>query len=177
MAQRSPFQLLLLLLPLFSLLIRNTAAEANPVIIADVTNNPQQKQDDGSKDKTRSGWWTIDRSPPGTAPGNGWWTGCQNRTSEDQRKPDDASVVGIQACLDWYYWGGLKDQWTGTVCNRMALFRGAAAGYSNSAACYEKCYGCLTESIQAGSVNAICRDGHAWGVQDVLTGNAEVPDE
>ncbi|KAL8847554.1 MAG: hypothetical protein Q9221_007413 [Calogaya cf. arnoldii] len=179
MAPRSPFQLFLLLLPLLSFLIRNTAAEANPVIIAGPLGTPPQQPEEGSVPvKTKNGWWTVDRSPPGIQPpSDAWWTGCQNRTSEDQKNVTAESVVGIQACLDWYYWGGLKDQWTGTVCNRMAFFRGAADGYSDSAACYEKCYGCLTQSIQAGSVNAICRDGHGYGVQMVLTGDAETPDK
>ncbi|KAL8786050.1 MAG: hypothetical protein Q9213_003033 [Squamulea squamosa] len=88
-----------------------------------------------------------------------------------------AHTVNTQACLDWYYWGGLKDIWVGTICNNMGWFRGAADNYKDSAACYEKCYGCLTQSIQAGSMGAICRDGHGYGVQKVLTGEQSEPNK
>ncbi|KAL8754285.1 MAG: hypothetical protein Q9199_004459 [Rusavskia elegans] len=177
MTRHAPLQYLLLLVPfLFLLCIQNTAAEANPVIIADVGNKPQP-QSDGTAAKSKSGWWVVDRSPNTSQPQDAWWTGCQNRTSDDQRNTTLANTITTQACLDWYYWGGLKDNWSGTVCNNMGFFRGAADDYKDSAACYEKCYGCLTQSIQAGAVNAICRDGHGYGVQKLLRGEEEVPNK
>ncbi|KAL8997840.1 MAG: hypothetical protein Q9169_003013, partial [Polycauliona sp. 2 TL-2023] len=97
-------------------------------------------------------------------------------TSDDQRNTTLPYTITTQACLDWYYWGGLKDNWTGMICNSLGFFRGTADDYKDSAACYEKCYGCLTESIQAGATNAICRDGHGYGVENLLRGEAEEPD-
>ncbi|KAI4275639.1 MAG: hypothetical protein LQ337_003070 [Flavoplaca oasis] len=178
--QIQPFLLLIPLLLLF--LIQDTVAEAEaePVIISGATNwvsSAPQKQADGSAPRSKGGWWTVDRSPATTAPKDAWWTGCNNRTSDEQRNASVAHIVNTQACLDWYYWGGLKDQWSGTLCNGVGFFRGTADDYKDSAACYEKCYGCLTQSIQAGSINAICRDGHGKGVGDVLRGEAEVPDK
>ncbi|KAL8770409.1 MAG: hypothetical protein Q9209_003835 [Squamulea sp. 1 TL-2023] len=161
MARRSSFHLLLLLVAFLFL----------PQSILGVVIAP------GLSSGDRDGWWVVDRSPTNIQPKDAWWTGCKNRTSEDQRNVTLAHTVNTQACLDWYYWGGLKDIWVGTVCNNMGWFRGAADNYKDSEACYEKCYGCLTQSIQAGSMGAICRDGHGMGVQKLLRGDATEPDK
>lgn len=60
------------------------------------------------------------------------------------------------------------------VCNGMGFFRGRH-DYGDSAACYEKCYGCLSQSIQAGSTDAICRDAHAVSAVDVQNGRSDEP--
>ncbi|CAO1606111.1 hypothetical protein XANCAGTX0491_009611 [Xanthoria calcicola] len=177
---RTPLpHLLLPLLPILLLLfhIQPAAAEANPVVIANPAAQAPEAQADGSAPKGKGGWWVVDKSGPGTGPQDAWWTGCLNRTSEEQRNTTLANTVTTQACLDWYYWGGLKDNWSGVICNNMGFFRGNADGYSDGAACYEKCYGCLSQSIQAGAINAICRDGHGQGVQGVMQGKSEVPDK
>ncbi|KAL8635890.1 MAG: hypothetical protein Q9228_006658, partial [Teloschistes exilis] len=83
-----------------------------------------------------------------------------------------AHTIGTQACLDWYYWGGLTDTWEGTLCNNLGFFRGSNQ-YTDSRACYEKCYGCLTESILAGSTDAMCRDAHGYGAIGVRLGRTK----
>ncbi|KAL8936800.1 MAG: hypothetical protein Q9211_004008 [Gyalolechia sp. 1 TL-2023] len=105
-----------------------------------------------------SSFWVVDESKD-LPLSDTWWTGCHNRTDDGSQNLTLAHTVNTQACLDWYYWGGLKDIWEGTTCNDFGFFRGANE-YSDSAACYEKCYGCLSQSIQAGSIDAICRDAH-----------------
>ncbi|KAL9594993.1 MAG: hypothetical protein Q9219_006721 [cf. Caloplaca sp. 3 TL-2023] len=118
-------------------------------------------------------YWVVDQSQ-GLGPADMWWTGCQNNTAEGSQNTTLANVVGTQACLDWYYWGGLKDNWEGALCNGRGFFRGSNE-YSDSAACYEKCYGCLSQSIQAGSTDAICRDAHGYSAIDVKRGQSKVP--
>lgn len=84
---RTPLPLpLFLFLPILLLLfqIQPAAAEANPVVIANPAASVPQPQADGSAPKGKGGWWVVDRSPLGTAPQDSWWTGCLNRTSEDQ---------------------------------------------------------------------------------------------
>ncbi|KAI4185818.1 MAG: hypothetical protein LQ346_005814 [Caloplaca aetnensis] len=142
--------------------------------------------------------WVVDQSPPEVGVTDMWWTGCQNRTSSgevsllsalqprihmdrtdenwEQENTTVAYTVTQQACLDWYWWGGLKDTWQGMMCNGMGFFRGSKA-YSDAAACYEKCYGCLSQSIQAGSIDAICRDSHGRGALDLIRGKDDTPSE
>ncbi|KAL8688102.1 MAG: hypothetical protein Q9218_005903 [Villophora microphyllina] len=118
-------------------------------------------------------FWTIDASDA-AGPADTWWTGCYNNTKIDQRNLTLAHTINTQACLDWYYWGGLQDTWEGTVCNDLGFFRGSNQ-YSDSAACYEKCYGCLSMSIASGSMDAMCRDAHGYGAVDVRAGRSKVP--
>ncbi|KAL9012098.1 MAG: hypothetical protein Q9173_003112 [Seirophora scorigena] len=105
-----------------------------------------------------------------------WFTGCHNRTSAGQENTTFAYISTQQACLDWYYWDGLTDNWQGTTCNNMGFFRGSQA-YNNSRDCYTNCYGCLSVSIQAGSVDAICRDAHGRSTEWLLKGEQDVPSE
>ncbi|KAI4232701.1 MAG: hypothetical protein LQ352_008307, partial [Teloschistes flavicans] len=116
-------------------------------------------------------FWVIGQSDTGAAPTDTWWTGCFNNTKANQRNLTLAHTIGTQACLDWYYWGGLVDTWEGTLCNNLGFFRGSNQ-YSDSRACYEKCYGCLSESIVSGSTDAMCRDAHGYGAVDVRMGRS-----
>ena len=140
-----------------------------------------------------SDYWVVDQSN-GVAPSDTWWTGCKNNTGDGsvsdyssltpcdskltatrhQQNLTLAHTINTQACLDWYYWGGLKDTWQGTTCNDFGFFRGSNQ-YSDSAACYEKCYGCLSQSIQAGSTDAMCRDAHGYSAVGMLQGKYKDP--
>ncbi len=99
MSRYPQIQSFLLLIPLLLLfLIQNTVAEAEaePVIISGATNwvsSAPEDQADGSAPKSRDGWWTVDRSSPSTGPADAWWTGCNNRTSDEQvRAPTEISL-------------------------------------------------------------------------------------
>ncbi|KAL8705710.1 MAG: hypothetical protein Q9201_001185 [Fulgogasparrea decipioides] len=121
-------------------------------------------------------FWVVDRSGDNAGPKDVWWTGCFNNTAADANNITLAHTVNTQACLDWYYWGGLQDTWEGTLCNNLGFFRGSYE-YDNSRDCYEKCYGCLSQSIQAGSMDALCRDAHGHAAVDVVAGRTRTPEK
>lgn len=134
---------------------------------------PQVKAVDIMQGPISSPFYVVDQSQ-NLPVSDSWWTGCNNKTRDGQQNLTLAHTVTTQACLDWYYWGGLQDTWEGTICNDFGFFRGSNQ-YSDSAACYEKCYGCLSASIQAGSTDVICRDAHAYSAVSVMQGKTSEP--
>ncbi|KAL8728702.1 MAG: hypothetical protein Q9181_005248, partial [Wetmoreana brouardii] len=110
-------------------------------------------------------FWIVDRSD-----------GDPDNSSPAKKNTTLAHTINTQACLDWYYWGGLQDTWEGTLCNDLGFFRGSYE-YDNSRDCYEKCYGCLSQSILAGSMDAMCRDAHGYAAVNVRAGRTRTPEK
>ena len=121
------------------------------------------------------GPWVV---KSGSGGNEAFWTGCYNRTAADPSKKDTTFDYPIlaQACLDWYYWGGLEDTWEGATCYGLDFFRGSHE-YDNSRHCYEACYGCLSISLKAGATNVICRDAYGMAANEVMRDLAEEPQE
>ncbi|KAI9811156.1 MAG: hypothetical protein M1827_005607 [Pycnora praestabilis] len=111
--------------------------------------------------------WFPDPSVVGPSGLATHFTSCTNNTHSTTAPAGyNASMT---TCLSSYNNG--DSNWAGQDCNSLGWFKGTHGGYQNATDCWQACQGCLAQSFEAGSEDAICYDVYSVNVpESTVTG-------